>query len=200
MFLYLFIILITMVILYIVNVCMGSVVWGLAPWLVFIPITLSVLFEFAIDGLFAFITSKYPKKWFRKDKKVFQVSSFEKNFLNFLKVKRWKDKVWELGGLGGFKKDKIYDANDPKYIERFIVESNVGVIVHYNGVVFGLLSIFLVPFRFLFTISLPITCVNILLNMMSIWVLRYNTPKLHIALKRAERNQSNNVKRNNVEK
>ena len=200
MFLYMFMIIITMIILYVVNICMGSVVWGLNPWLVFIPITLCVLFEFAIDGLFAFITSKYPRKWFKKDKKVFQVGEHERKFLNFIKVKKWKDQVWELGGLGGFKKDKIYNANDPNYIERFIVESNIGVVVHYNGVIFGLLVIFLVPFKYLFSISLPITCVNILLNLMSIGVLRYNIPKLQVALKRAERNRLNNVEKNSAEK
>jgi hypothetical protein len=197
MFLYLSIILVTMIILYAVNLGVGSVVWGLPPALVFIPITLLVLFEFAIDGLFAHITSKYPRKWFRKDKKIFQVGAREKKFLNFIKVKKWKDQVWELGGLGGFKKDKLYNASDPKYLERFIVESNIGVIVHYNGVFFGLLVVFLVPFRFLFKISLPITCINILLNLMSIWVLRYNTPKLQVALKRAERNQLKNMEKDN---
>jgi len=198
MFLYMLIIIATMIILSIVNICMGSVVWGLSPWLVFIPITICVLFEFAIDGLFAFITSKYPKRWFRKDKKVFQVGGFERKFLNLIKVKKWKDQVWELGGLGGFKKDKIYNVNDVNYIERFILESNIGVIVHYNGVVFGLLVIFLVPFRFLFTISLPIACVNILLNLMSIAVLRYNIPKLLVALKRSERNKLKNNEKGNA--
>ena len=42
----------------------------------------------------------------------------EQELYKKLKVRRWKDKVWELGGLGGFSKKKLADPSDPKYIEN----------------------------------------------------------------------------------
>ena len=61
--------------------------------------------------------------------------------------------------------------------------------IHLVGVVLGFSLIFVIPFKFIWTISLPVCLVNVLLNLMSTFVLRYNIPKLEVALERAKRNQ-----------
>ena len=41
-----------------------------------------------------------------------------------LSGKNWKDKVAELGFLGGFRKNKINDPANPDYLTTFLMESN----------------------------------------------------------------------------
>lgn len=194
MVLYLSIIGITVVILSVLNIALGSTIYGLNPWWSIAILIGCVVFEFAVDGLFAFIVNKLPKKWFRYDKKVFKVGKKERKFYDFLKIKKWKDKVWELGALGGFRKNKIYDPNNPEYLKEFLTESYIGVIVHLNGAVFGFTLLFVIPIEYILTVSLPVCIVNVLLNFMSTFVLRYNIPKLEVALERARRNKEREEK------
>jgi hypothetical protein len=189
MILYWSIITIAIVILSVINVALGSNVWGLNEWWSIAILWGCVAYEFAIDGFFAWSLHELPDKWFTRDKKIFKVSKKSRKFYDAIKIKSWKDKVWELDGLGGFRKNKINDPNNPKYLEQFIIESNKGVAIHWAGVVLGFTLIFVIPFKFIWTISLPVCLVNLLLNMMSIFVLRYNIPKLEVALERAKRNQ-----------
>jgi hypothetical protein len=68
--------------------------------------------------LFALICNKIPEKWL-KDKKFFNVSKREQKFYEKLGIRAWKDKVLELGGLGGFSKSKIDDPNSPDLQKEF---------------------------------------------------------------------------------
>ncbi|MCF0117915.1 MAG: hypothetical protein HUJ61_07730, partial [Bacilli bacterium] len=97
---------------------------------------------------------------------------------DFFQIKHWKDKIWELGGLGGFSKKKVDNPNDIKYIRRFLIEINRGQWVHIVGMFIGYLLLLVYPTRFLLAISLPIAIVNMFLNFLPILALRYNYPRL----------------------
>jgi hypothetical protein len=189
MILYMSIIGISVVILSIVNIVLGSNIWGLNEWWIIAILVGCVIVEFAIDGLMAYLIHELPDKWFEPDKKLYKVSKKERKFYNFLRIKKWKDKVWELGGLGGFRKNKIVDANDYNYLKQFIIESNKGIVIHWAGIVMGCALMLIIPVEYILTVSLPVCVVNAILNIMPIFVLRYNIPKLEVAMQRVKRNE-----------
>lgn len=187
MTLYLSIILIAMAIIISFNTLNNSMVLGFSPFWVMCVVTLGVVVEIAIDGLFAFIIQSLPDRWFNKDKKIFNVSRKERKFYEKLKIKNWKDKIFEFGAMGKFRKNKIYEPNNPKYIERFIIDSNKGFLIHIADIVFGFLILLFPLPKYWFCIGLPIALVNAFLNLLPIMVLRYNIPKLKVALLRASK-------------
>lgn len=163
-----------------------------SPSFIVFAVVMSTLAEVAIDGLFAFIVNNLPNKWF-KNKKFFNVSKKEQRFYEKLGVHSWKDKVWELGGLGGFSKSKLSDPSDPMYIERFLIESYKGEIDHIVGIIMGFTVIFVFPLRFALFVGVPVAIVNMILNCLPIMILRYNTPKLMVLHKRAVRNKERRI-------
>lgn len=140
--------------------------------------------QFALDGLIAILINKMPDRWFGIDNPLYYVSDTEKKLYNKLKVRRWKDKVWELGGLGGFSKKRIQAPNDTAYVEKFIIECNKGVLTHRLSYPIGFLAMLTVPGICAVSIALPVAIVNVFLNILPTLALRYNTPKLHAMLKR----------------
>lgn len=147
-------------------------------WMIIILAVVGVIFQFAVDALSALIVSKTPDKWYNPEKKIFDVSAKEIKVMDFFQIKHWKDKIWELGGLGGFSKKKVDNPNDIKYIRRFLIEINRGQWVHIVGMFIGYLLLLVYPTRFLLAISLPIAIVNMFLNFLPILALRYNYPRL----------------------
>ena len=147
-------------------------------WQVIIAVIIGIIFEFLIDVLFAIIIKKTPNKWFSPNKKIFNVSENEILFYEKLKIKKWKDRIWELGGAGGFSKRKILNPRDLEYIETFLIEINKGRVIHWIDVFVGFILLFIFPFRFILPITLPITIVNAFLNVLPIMALKYNYPKL----------------------
>ena len=183
MILYLSIIFIAMVIIALINIF----ILGFSPWLVILMVVGTTAFQFAIDGIFALLVERLPNKWFDINKKNFQVSQKERGFYDFLKIRKWKDKVWELGGMGGFRKNKLADPGSPEYIESFIIHSNKGIVDHWIGCFAGFLCVLIIPFEYALSIAVPVACVNFILNLLPIFILRYNVPKLQIALKRLKK-------------
>lgn len=189
MILYLSTILVAMIITSILNImfCIGTVYEN--GWIVVLLVILSVAFQFGIDAIFAIVINKLlPNKWFKPNTGIFKVSKKEQHFYEKIAIKKWKDKVWELGGLGGFSKAKIDDPTNPEYFEQFLVESNKGIFVHIVGMIAGFAVMLLLPYPINIYIGLPVACVNLILNTLPILILRYNTPKLLVAQKRAIRN------------
>lgn len=184
MILYLSTIFIAMFIVALLNILLGTPVFGYSMWYVILAVIFSTIFEILVDGIFAIIVNLLPNKWFGVDNKYYHVSKREQKFYEKLKIRKWKDKVLELGALGGFRKNKLKDPNDPAYIETFIIESNKGVLTHRIAYVVGFANIFLLPLKYALVISLPIALVNLVLNILPTMVLRYNTPKLHAVYKR----------------
>ncbi len=156
-------------------------------------ITFTVVFEVAINGVFAWLVHSLPKKWFLPEHKFFKVHRGERKFYEKIGIKKWKDKVWELGALGGFRKNKINDPSSPDYFTLFLIESNKGIMVHIAGVFVSFLCILLYP-AYALTIGLPASIVGVILNILPIFVLRYNIPKLEVARERARRNKERDTK------
>ncbi len=157
--------------------------------IVVFAVILCTALQFAFDGLIAILINKMPDRWFGIDNPLYDVSDFEKKLYKKLKVRLWKDKVWELGGLGGFSKKHLSDPNDPAYIEKFIIECNKGVMTHRLSYPVGFLAMLSVPGVCALTIAFPIAVVNLFLNILPTLALRYNTPKLKLVLQRLKKKQ-----------
>lgn len=181
--LYLSIIGVTILILTAVNTLLGIAVWYYA----LIAAIFCVALQFALDGTIAIIINKMPDRWFHVDNALFSISEAEKRFYQKVRVRQWKDKVWELGGLGGFSKKNLKAPNDPAHIEKFIVECHKGVLTHRLAYPIGFLAMLTLPGVCSLTIALPIAVVNLFLNILPTLVLRYNTPLLKSVLKRLQR-------------
>lgn len=165
-----------------------NLLFGVAPWYyVLIAVVWCTALQFAIDGGLAFIINKMPDRWFGVDNPLYYVSELEKKLYKRLRVKFWKDKVWELGGLGGFSKKHCTDPSDPRYIEQFIIECNKGVLTHRLSYPAGFLAMLTLSGVPVLTVALPVAIVNVYLNILPTLVLRYNTPKLQAILKRLKR-------------
>ena len=155
------------------------------PWYVYILYTVVLtIMAVLIDGIVAWIIRSLPEKYFDYHKKVFTTSEKEKKFYKIIDVKRWKEKVLELGMFTSFRKNKISDPNNPEYLKRYILEACYGVIIHYISVPFGFL-IMLCDYKMyssnsniFLTIGLPVALVNAVLILLPAFVLKYNLPKL----------------------
>lgn len=181
--LYLSVISVAMVIVSAINIIFNATTW----YNVIIAVVLCTAAQFALDGLIAIIINKMPDKLFAVNNPLYNVSEIEKNLYKKLKVRNWKDKVWELGGLGGFSKKNLANPNSPEYIEKFIIECNKGVLTHRLSYPIGFLPMLFIPNVCALTIALPVAMVNLFLNILPTLALRYNTPKLHAMLKRMNR-------------
>ena len=164
--------------------------WGeLSFEFVTLSMLFSVLTEVGISALMAiFVCKILPDKWFSDKVKIFNVSKKECNFyISVLKIKKWKDKVLELGQLNGFKKDKLDDEVNVDYLKKFVIECNCGFVEHLLSIIFGTLVIFLYPSHIRLTMGLPTILINFIINYMSVAILRYNIPRLKTAIRFAER-------------
>ena len=181
--LYLSVIGIAMAAVSLINIAFGTA----APHYVIIAVVWCTALQFALDGIIAILINKMPNKWFGADNPLYKVSEAEKKLYKRLKVRLWKDKVWELGGLGGFSKKKLKNPDDPEYIEKFIIECNKGMVTHRLAYPIGFLAMLTFPNICALTIALPIAIVNLFLNILPTLALRYNTPMLASLLKRLKR-------------
>ena len=183
---YLTVISVAMLIISAVNIACDVASW----YDIIILVVVCTALQFALDGIIAMIINKMPDRLFGADNPLYNVSEFEKNLYKKLKVRRWKGKVWELGGLGGFSKKNLANPNSPEYIEKFIIESNKGVLIHRLSCFIGFLPMLFIPNVCAFSIALPVATVNLYLNILPTLALRYNTPKLKLMLQRMRRNES----------
>jgi len=179
----------------------ASPIFGFDLPFVVVAVVLSTFAEIIIDLIFAFIVRwLLPKKWFGVDKLGFHAGKKERRFYEKIGIKRWKDSVLELGALSGFRKNKLTKPDDLAYIERFIVEANYGIIVHVAGILFGFAVIFLYPLKYWLCFGFPVAVVNLFLNVLPIFILRYNLPKLHALYKfnkaRVEKSKQNSEEQN----
>lgn len=175
-----------------------NIVFGVAVWYnVVVLVILCTAAQFAMDGLMATLVHILPDKLFGAVNPLYAVSEQEQELYKKLKVRSWKDKVWELGGLGGFSKKNLLNPNSPEYIEKFIIECNKGVLTHRLSYPIGFLPMLVLPRICAFTIAFPVALVNLFLNILPTMVLRYNTPKLQMMLKRMKKRTDTNKVRLN---
>ncbi len=146
---------------------------------------LAVALIVLIDAIVAVICRSLPASLANPERKIFAVSKKEKLFYERLKIRKWKDKIPEIGHLTGFRKNKLAQPSDLGYLRRFLLENCYGEIVHIVSVPCGFA---ILAFRRLtktwFSIALPVAIVNAVLNILPIFVLRYNYYKLKILEKR----------------
>lgn len=183
--LYLYVIGIAMAIISAINIIFNTTTW----YNVIIAVVLCTAAQFALDGLIAIIINKMPDRLFAVNNPLYNVSKFEQELYKKLKVRTWKDKIWELGGLGGFSKKNLANPNSTEYIEKFIIECNKGVLTHRLSYPIGFLPMLFIPNICALSIAFPVAIVNLFLNILPTLALRYNTPKLHAMLKRMNRNR-----------
>lgn len=192
MVLYVSIILISMVAIGTVDYFLFSQALCLDLPYIVVAVTFSTLSVIVIDLIFALIVRRFlPSHWFAVDKKRFAATDGELRFYEQIGIKKWKDKVIELGALSGFRKNRIAEPNSAEYIKRYIVEANFGIVVHIACILFGFLVIFIYPLKFWYCFGFPVAIVNAALNLLPLFILRYNLPKLH-------RLYAFNVKRNSI--
>lgn len=188
--LYLTVIGIAALIISVFNVAFETAAW----YYVVVAVIWCIALQFALDGLIAIAINKMPDRWFSVDNPLYEVSEFERELYKRLQVRRWKDKIWELGGLGGFSKKRFVEPNNPDYVERFIIECNKGVLTHRLSYPIGFLAMLTLSGVCAFTIALPVAVVNLFLNILPTLALRYNTPKLKNSLKRLKRKELEKAK------
>ncbi len=169
-----------------INILFSTAIW----YNVIIAVIFCTLLQFVLDGIIAVIINKFPDKHFKTDNHLYDVSEWEKRAYNALKVKVWKDKIWELGGLGGFSKRNLSDPKSTEYIECFIIECNKGVLTHRLSYPIGFLAMLFLPDVLKLSIALPVATVNLFLNVLPTLVLRYNTPKLKLMLDKMKKIES----------
>lgn len=182
--LYLSIIGIAMAVIAAINILFHTAQW----YYIIISVVWCTVLCFATDGLIALAINKLPDRWFGVDNRAYNVTKAETRLYRRLGVRRWKDKVWELGGLGGFSKKKLIEPENPEYIERFIIECNKGVLTHRLSYPVGFIYMLTLLGICSFTVALPVALVNLFLNILPTIVLRYNTPMLKSILRRLNRN------------
>ena len=181
--LYLSVIGTAMLIISMINIILHTATW----YNIIILVVVCTALQFVLDGIIAIIINKLPDKLFGIDNPLYNVSEFEKRLYKKIKVRKFKDKVWELGGLSGFSKKTLLNPNSPEYIEKFIIECNKGVLTHRLSYPIGFLTMLAVPRMLAFSIAMPVATVNLFLNILPTLALRYNTPKLKALLNRIKR-------------
>ena len=137
-----------------------------------------------IDGVTAGLCRLLPKTCANREKKIFQVSAKEKAFYEKLNIRKWKDKVPEIGQFTGFRKNKIADPKSVEYLDRYLLEICYGEIGHIASVFtsFFILGLFFISPLWL-GIAMPVAGISALLNLPSLFILRYNSYKLEILRK-----------------
>ena len=180
---------IAMVVISLINIGFDTAAWHY----VIISVIWCTALQFVIDGGIAILINKMPNGWFGVDSPHYRVSRWERELYRRLGVRRWKDKVWELGGLGGFSKAKLTEPDNPVYIARFIIECNKGVITHRLSYFAGFLAMLTLPNVCAFTVALPVGVVNLFLNILPTIALRYNTPMLQSVLRGLKRHKNHNI-------
>ena len=194
--LYIIIILIGMIIISGLNILFNS---SLTWHYIVIATILFVIASIVIDGVVAFIVRRLPYKWLRSESKFFEVSKKELGFYDKIGIKKWKDKVPELGGFTSFHKDKIVDPHNNEYLEKFVLEVNYGIIIHIVSFFTSFLIIFIDYKMFSgsnvwLTIALPVSFVNAVLIILPAFILRYNLPRLKLLIKINNRSKKNESK------
>lgn len=161
------------------NYFFAAPVFGFGIWEIIGAVCLTVAAVIVVDLIFAGIVRWIlPQKWFSVTKKGFSAGKKECRFYEKIGIKKWKDKIPELGKLTNFRKNKISEPTNNEYVARYITEANYGIGVHVSCIIFGFLVMLIYP-EYWYCIGLPVGVVNVVYNCLSLFILRYNLPKLH---------------------
>lgn len=198
MVLYLSIVLVAMTIIATCNIFLNPMVANFSPVWTVLVVVLAVVLEIIINLIAEGIIHIMPDKWFDENSH-FKTGEKERKFYDKIKIKKWKDKVWELGAVGGFSKKKMVDPNSSEYLRRFVIECNKGYVGHIITLPLSFLVLLFPLPKYWFCIGLPVAIVSVFLNTLPAMILRYNLPKLQIAHKRAVMKENSQKKENKNE-
>ena len=157
-----------------VNIAFETVPW----YYILTMVAWCTALQFILDGAVALLVRLTPDRLYGIDNPLFHITRWEREMYKRLRVRLWKDKVWELGGIGGFSKKSMTSTNDPEYVKKFIIECNRGVTTHRLSYPIGFVAMLTLDGACVFTVALPVALVNLYLNILPTLVLRYNTPML----------------------
>lgn len=177
------------------NLCFGMAFYGYDFIFVLEMIGLHIVVVFIIDAILAtIIRHLLPAKWFNFRLKQFHISKQERKIYEKLQIKKWKDKIPELGQFAHFRKNKLEDPTNNTYVERFILECCYGEGVHFSSMIFGFLIVLMYP-QYALMFAIPVAIANAIIHSLSLMILRYNRPKLEVLFernrRRANREQGN---------
>ena len=141
---------------------------------------LAIIAVVIVDAIVAIACRALPKKCVPYGAKIYQVSGKEKRFYEKLFIRKWKDKVPEIGHFTGFRKTKVQDPKSVEYVERFLLECRYGEVVHFVSCLVGFVILFPLPNApiYHFPVTIAVAAINALLNVLPLFVLRYNFYKL----------------------
>ena len=175
--LYLIIILSAMTLIILVNVLLNPILYNLYFWYIVLAVVLTTISVIAVSGFVATLVRQVmPEKWFNEMD--IKVSKKEMRFYEKLGVKKWKDLVPELGIFTGFRKNKIANPKSIEYVDRYILEINYGIYVHFVSIFASFLIVFIYPLKYSLMFGIPVAIVSVILHLMPLFTLRYNLPKL----------------------
>ena len=175
--LYLIVILSAMALIILVNVLLNSALYNLDFWYIVLAVVLTTISVIAVSGFVATLVRQVlPEKWFNEMD--IKVSKKEMRFYEKLGVKKWKDLVPELGFFTGFRKNKIANPKSIEYVDRYILEINYGIYVHFVSIFASFLIVFIYPLKYCLMFGIPVAIVSVILHLMPLFTLRYNLPKL----------------------
>ena len=170
----------------------GTTVWGVIGL-----IALGIVISLVLDALCALFIRLMSKK-INPFSKFFNERKGERTFYEKIGVRKFKDKIPELGKtLKFFDKTKVPENPNSEYMLMFIHETALAELMHLITVFVAPLILVIMPLRYLLYISLPIMIVNILLQIMPIIVQRYTRPKLVAGYKRLLRNEERLAEKEN---
>ena len=152
--------------------------------LLFGLVCVGVIFEILVDGLMATIARLLPAKCADYTKRIYHVRVEEKKIYEKLKIRRWKDKIPEIGHFTGFRKNKLVNPQSVEYVDRFLLESCYGELGHFLALFAGCAVLFLKTLSSVWVaLAIPVAIVNFFLNLLPIFTLRYNSYKLVVLKK-----------------
>ena len=172
-----------------VNAVFAAPRFGVSFWFILGAVLINVVAVIAVDGLFAFFIRRLPEKWFGHERRFFQVSAKEKKFYEKLKIPKWKDKVPELGQFTDFHKNKVAEPRNNAYLERYMLEAAYGEVIHLAGCFLGFVIIFFYPLKYWLCFGFPVAVINLIMNILPYFILRYNFYKMKVLYRSNERKQ-----------
>ena len=172
-----------------VNAVFAAPRFGVSFWFILGAVLINVVAVIAVDGLFAFLIRRLPEKWFGHERRFFQVSAKEKKFYEKLKIRKWKDKVPELGQFTNFHKNKVAEPRNNVYLERYMLEAAYGEVIHLAGCFLGFVIIFFYPLKYWLCFGFPVAVINLIMNILPYFIQRYNFYKMKVLYRSNERKQ-----------
>lgn len=87
-----------------------------------------------------YVVTKIPSRWLHQDRWLLRLQAFEERgrwYDRRLRLRRWKDRLPEAGGLFGGSSKRTVGGVDRAALAQFAVETRRAEVVHWANVVFG---------------------------------------------------------------